>query len=153
MTKPDDRLMFLLFTAQQKLRNYLNQSLQEDNVRITVPQAGILFLLKGRENRTMSEIGQLLNLDNSTVTGLADRLEKAGFLTRNSNPLDRRSSYLNITPAGIAEADKARAVFHRVNSEVKEGFSAEEIEAYKKVLSSFFHKFENAKKNQVTSEQ
>ena len=141
MTKPDDRLMFLLFTAQQKLRNYLNQSLQEDNVRITVPQAGILFLLKGRENRTMSEIGQLLNLDNSTVTGLADRLEKAGYVTREPNPGDRRAWHLHLTAQGRGEAQKASRVVGRVNAEVKAGISEQDMDAFKRVLNGFSKKF------------
>jgi DNA-binding MarR family transcriptional regulator len=151
MTKADDRLIFLLFTAQQKVRNYLNQTLQAENIRITVPQAGILFLLKGSGGRTMSEIGQLMALDNSTVTGLADRLEKAGFLKRNSNPNDRRSSHLTITPEGLAEAVKVRDVLHQVNSKIMEGFSDHEIDCYKRVLRSFFDKFESGKKNHAVS--
>ncbi|MEN6466038.1 MAG: MarR family transcriptional regulator [Syntrophaceae bacterium] len=151
MTKADDRLIFLLFTAQQKIRNYLNQTIQAENIRITVPQAGILFLLKGKDGRTMSEIGQLMGLDNSTVTGLADRLEKAGFLKRNSNPNDRRSSHLMITPEGLAEALKVRDILHEANSRIKEGFSDEEIDCYKRVLRSFFGKFETGKKNQSLS--
>lgn len=150
MTKADDRLIFLLFTAQQKVRNYLNQTIQAENVRITVPQAGILFLLKGSGGRTMSEIGQLMGLDNSTVTGLADRLEKAGFLKRNSNPNDRRSSHLTITPEGLAEAARVRDILHSANAKIKEGFSDAEIDCYKRVLRSFFQKFESGKKNQGT---
>lgn len=146
MTKPDDRLIFLLFTAQQKIRNFLNHTLQAENVKITVPQAGILFLLKGRDGRTMSEMGQMLGLDNSTVTGLADRLEKAGFLKRNSNPHDRRSSRLYVTAEGIAEAEKVKSVLHRVNASIKDGFTTEEIDAYKRVLRSFFEKFDTGKK-------
>lgn len=145
MTKTDDRLIFLLFTAQQKIRNYLNQTIQAENIKITVPQAGILFLLKGKDGRTMSEIGQLMGLDNSTITGLADRLEKAGFLKRNSNPNDRRSLHLMITPQGLAEADKMRNLLHYANTKVKEGFSDAEIDCYKRVLKSFFKKFETGK--------
>lgn len=152
MTQPDDRLIFLLFTAQQKVRNYLNQTLQAEGIRITVPQAGILFLLKGKDGRTMSEIGQRMGLDNSTVTGLADRLEKSGFLKRNSNPNDRRSSHLTITPEGIVEADKVRDVLHEANSRVKEGFSDAEIDCYKRVLTSFFGKFDSGRRNHGNSE-
>jgi hypothetical protein len=42
----DDRLIFLLLRAQNKLKKYLRSQLVAAGVRITVVQAGILFLLK-----------------------------------------------------------------------------------------------------------
>ena len=137
----DDRLIFLVFTAQQKLRNYLKNELAKEGIRITTPQGGILALLKQNNGRTMTELSQLLSIDNSTITGLIDRLEKAGFAKRNSNPDDRRVSQIFITPQGVDEVNRSFSVFKRVNEEVKSGFSSEEVEAFKKVLGSFFEKF------------
>jgi DNA-binding MarR family transcriptional regulator len=137
----DDRLIFLVFSAQQKLRIYLNQAMTAAGVRITAAQAGILFLLKQKDGRTMTELSQILGIDNSTMTGLTDRLEKAGFLKRHANPADRRASHIHITPQGLAEVEGAKKVIRRVNEEMKTGFTAEEIEAFKRVLRGFFDKF------------
>lgn len=139
----DDRLVYLLFTAQQKLKNYLNGSLSAEGVKVTITQSGILFLLKQQDGRTMTELSQLIDLDNSTMTGLIDRLEKSGYVSRNSNPNDRRLSHIYITPRGIEEANKAKAVIRRINEEVKRGFSQEQIEAFKDILRSFSRKFNN----------
>jgi DNA-binding MarR family transcriptional regulator len=146
----DDRLIFLVFSAQQKLKMYLNSALMASGVRVTVAQAGILFLLKQKDNRTMTELSQILGVDNSTMTGLTDRLEKAGFLKRHANPGDRRTSHIQITPEGLSEADGARAVIRQVNEEIKTGFSPAEIETFKRVLNGFFDKFHrsNGIKNQ-----
>ena len=38
----------------------------------------------------LSEIGQVIGVDNSAVTGLADRMEKAGYVTREPSPGDTR---------------------------------------------------------------
>jgi DNA-binding MarR family transcriptional regulator len=138
----DDRLIFLVFSAQQKLKMYLNSALMASGVRITAAQAGILFLLKQKNGRTMTELSQILGIDNSTMTGLTDRLEKAGFLKRHANPGDRRASHIHITPQGLAEVEGAKAVISRVNEEIKTGFSVEEIEAFKRVLNGFFLKFQ-----------
>ena len=138
----DDRLIFLVFSAQQKLKMYLNSVLMASGVRVTVAQAGILFLLKQKDGRTMTELSQILGIDNSTMTGLADRLEKAGFLKRNANPGDRRASYIHITQQGLAEVEGAKTVIRRVNEEIKTGFSVEEIESFKQVLNGFFDKFQ-----------
>jgi DNA-binding MarR family transcriptional regulator len=138
----DDRLIFLVFSAQQKLKMYLNSTLAASGVRVTVAQAGILFLLKQKDGRTMTELSQILGIDNSTMTGLTDRLEKAGLLKRHANPGDRRISHIHITPQGLAEVEGAKAVVRRVNEEIKAGFSPEEIEAFKQVLTGFFDKFQ-----------
>ncbi|MBN2254236.1 MAG: MarR family transcriptional regulator [Deltaproteobacteria bacterium] len=137
----DDRLIFLLLTAQQKLRNYLKDELTKAGVKTTIAQGGILALLKQNNGRTMTELSQILSIDNSTITGLIDRLEKAGFAKRNSHPQDRRVSQIMITPEGIDEVERSIAVIRRVNEEVKKGFTPDEVEAFKNVLGSFFEKF------------
>ncbi|MCK9230544.1 MAG: MarR family transcriptional regulator [Syntrophales bacterium] len=142
----DDRLILLLFTAQQKLRSYLNNALAASDIGVTVAQSGILFLLKQKEGRTMTEISRILGIDNSTVTGLTDRLEKAGLVRRQNNPNDRRISHLQITEKGLREADRARVVIHRVNDEIKSGHTDEEIDSFKRVLKRFFAKFDGSKK-------
>ena len=116
-------------------------NLPREGLKITTPQGGILALLKQNNGRTMTELSQILSIDNSTITGLINRLEKAGFAKRNSNPNDRRVSQIFITPQGIDEVNRAISVFKRVNKEVKSGFSNEEVDAFKKVLGSFFEKF------------
>jgi DNA-binding MarR family transcriptional regulator len=137
----DNRLIFLLLTAQQKLRNYLKDELANRGVKITIAQSGILALLKQNSGRTMTELSQILSIDNSTITGLIDRLEKAGFVKRNSHPQDRRASQIMITPEGIDEVTRSVAVIRRVNEEIKAGFTPHEVEAFKNVLGSFFEKF------------
>ena len=140
---PDDRLIYLLFTAQQKLRTYLKKMMTKENVRVTTAQAGILFLLKQKDGRTMSELSQILSIDNSTITGLVDRLEKTGLVRRDASPHDRRASHVFINPQGIEEVDKAKKVIRMVNQEIKNGFSAEELDSFNRILKSFFHKFDS----------
>jgi DNA-binding MarR family transcriptional regulator len=137
----NDRLIYLVFLAQQKLRNYLTGSLQAEGIRITPSQTGILFLLKQEDGRTMTELSQLLGADNSSMTGLVDRLEKSGFVKRQASPGDRRAHRIHITPEGLEEISKAKEVIKRVNEEIKVGHSEEEVAAFKKVLGSFSVKF------------
>jgi len=137
----NDRLIYLLFTAQQKLRTYMKNVLMKENVQVTVAQAGILFLLKQKSGQSMSDVSKLLSIDNSTLTGLVDRLERAGFVRRNSNPGDRRALNIDITDSGIRELEKAKTVIWRINEEIKAGFSEQEMESFKRVLQHFTLKF------------
>ena len=137
----DDRLIFLLFRTQNKLKNHLRNQLGAAGVRITVVQAGILFLLKQRDGRTMTELSQVLSTDNSAVTGLVDRLEKLHLIVRKTAPNDRRAYLIHITPEGLEEIERAKGIIRSVNEEIKEGFSTEEINAFKKVLNNLFERF------------
>ncbi len=137
----DDRLLFLMSRSQHVLKNYLARRFGEAGVKISPAQMGILFLLKIRNDRQMSELGRELYIDNSAVTGLVDRLEKSGYLERIADHGDRRKYLVRITAEGFREAERAAAVARRVNEEIKEGFSEEEIGAFKRVLASFQDKF------------
>ena len=137
----DDRLIYLVFSAQHKLRTHLKDRMAESGVTITPAQSGILFLLKKKDGQTMSELSSQLSLDNSTLTGLVDRLERAGFVRRNAGTADRRASHVFITDRGGEEIERARVVIRRVNDRIREGFTEGEIEAFKKILRSFFERF------------
>ena len=51
----DDRLIYRLFMAQQNLRTYIRNALLARGVRVTIVQAGILFLLREEDGRSMSD--------------------------------------------------------------------------------------------------
>mgnify|MGYP002638742118 FL=1 len=140
----DDRLIYLIFTAQHRLRMHIRDQLTAAGVKITLEQAGILFLLKAENGQAMSQLSRLLLLDNSTVTGLIDRLEKSGFVLRKADPKDRRIFLIHITGQGIKEVDKAKPVINKVNEEIRTDFSMEEMESFKKILNSFVAKFKKA---------
>ena len=137
----DDRLIYMLAMAHLAVRAHIGSELLREGVQVTLPQATVLFLLQEKDGRMLSEIGQVIGVDSSAVTGLADRLEKAGYVSRMPNPGDRRAWHLHITPQGRVEAQKAAGVVRKVNAEVKAGISEQDMDAFKRVLKSFSEKF------------
>ena len=139
--KPDDRLIYLLSLAQQTMKEYTNTALSRAGVELTMTQAGILFLLKQKDMRTMSELGEVFDVDNSAVTRLIDRLEKNGLVERHASPGDRRSILIHVTPRGLESLEKAKKVIMAVNEELRKGFTSEEVESYKKILKGILERF------------
>jgi MarR family transcriptional regulator for hemolysin len=80
-------------------------------------------------------------LENPTVTGLIDRLEKLGYVRRSDHPSDRRVYLVYLTEKGNKVANKALPIVKKLNEEIKRGYSKEEIENFKKVLIGAFNKF------------
>jgi len=144
--KADDRLIYLVFMAQQKMRTYITNALLAEGIKVTLVQAGILFILQDHNGRTMTELSQALAVENPTLTGLIDRLERSAFVVRKASPEDRRSFKIYLTPDGIKEGERVKPIISRINEEIKSGYSKEEIEVFKKVLQSLFQKFDKPEK-------
>lgn len=77
-----------------------------------------LLALRVHGDVTLTRLGQLLGQIPSTITFLADRLEKAGYLSRRPNPSDRRSLLVSLTEAGVTVVsdiwERYRALFSSV---------------------------------------
>src|SRR5579859_1307681 len=61
-------------------------------------QAGVLLQLE--TPLPMRHLAAILGCDNSNITGLVDRLETRGLVSRQPSPDDRRVRHIVLTPAG-----------------------------------------------------
>jgi MarR family transcriptional regulator, lower aerobic nicotinate degradation pathway regulator len=76
---------------------------------LSIIQARLLGILRDRRP-TITDLAVWLGLDKSSVTGLVDRAEERGLVTRTASPLDGRSVLVAITSAGrilIANATRS----------------------------------------------
>src|SRR3954471_15639929 len=91
------RLMLEMFLAQ---RGRMLTVAREFGL---APQQAIaLHHLDADEPVKLSELAQALHCDNSSVTGIADRLEEAGLAERQAHATDRRVKTLALTERGKA---------------------------------------------------
>ena len=129
-----DRLIYMISMAHLALRTHIHSLLTESRIRLTVPQTTVLFLLMEQDGRMMSELGQSIGVDNSAMTGLIDRLEKGGFVRRETKQEDRRALLIRITPEGRNEAGRAAKIIRGVNEKIKADLKADQIEVFKGIL-------------------
>jgi DNA-binding MarR family transcriptional regulator len=78
--------------------------------RISVIQTRLLGVLRDR-TPTMNELARLLGLDKSSATGLVDRAERRGLVTRVPSSADRRVVLVDLTDAGRALVAEVSAGF------------------------------------------
>ncbi|NUP01148.1 MAG: MarR family transcriptional regulator [Nonomuraea sp.] len=67
---------------------------------LSLTQLRVLGILRDRRAR-MTDLAAYLGLDKSTLSGLIDRAQRRGLLTRGKNPDDGRVVEVYITPAGL----------------------------------------------------
>lgn len=141
MMAAEDRLIYIISKVFHKLIINLQRAFSEAEVEVTPVQAMLLFYLQKKDGSSLTEISSGLMLENPTVTGLIDRLEKLGYVKRADHPNDRRVFLVHITEKGKTVANKALPIVKRLNEQIKEGYSNEDIEAFKKILIGAFNKF------------
>jgi DNA-binding MarR family transcriptional regulator len=79
---------------------------------LTIQQVELLCQLNaGRPS--FGELASLLGCDKTNVTGMVDRLERRGFLARETDPADRRVTRAVLTEQGLAARKNIRAALDR----------------------------------------
>jgi DNA-binding MarR family transcriptional regulator len=76
---------------------------------ISLIQMRLLGVLRDRMP-TINELGQLLGLDKSSVSGLVDRAQRRGLVARVPSAVDRRSVLVTLTDAGRVLVDDVAAM-------------------------------------------
>jgi MarR family transcriptional regulator, lower aerobic nicotinate degradation pathway regulator len=77
---------------------------------VSIVQTRLLGILRDREP-TMNELGRLLELDKSSVSGLVDRAERRGHVERMPSSRDRRVVLVRLTEVGRTLVAEVAALF------------------------------------------
>ncbi|CAM2834958.1 MarR family winged helix-turn-helix transcriptional regulator [Rariglobus hedericola] len=86
---------------------------------ITAAQYNVFSALASAgEGISQRELGDVLVVDRSNVTGLVDRMEKAGWVKREDDPADRRVYRVILTPAGRRLWEKVSPAYQAVVMQV-----------------------------------
>ncbi|MEV7975761.1 MarR family transcriptional regulator [Streptomyces sp. NPDC086519] len=99
-----DALAQLSFLVQNGLAEIAGQ------YDLSITQTRLLGILRDREP-TMNQLGRHLGLDKSSITGLVDRAQRRGLVTRTVSAVDRRSYQVSITDAGRQLVEQVAARF------------------------------------------
>jgi len=107
MTSPAQEAWALLRTLLfAERRRFLGAAAEFD---LHPAQAGALMQLDEQEGLPMHEIAAHLACDSSNVTGIVDRLESRGLVTRRTSKRDRRVKQIVTTPLGLKVRNALRA--------------------------------------------
>ncbi len=77
-------------------------------VGLTGPQLTVLKLLETFQDLSLSSLSERIRAQNSTVTGIIDRMEREGLVGRERSKSDRRVVYIKLTEKGAKLAREVR---------------------------------------------
>jgi DNA-binding MarR family transcriptional regulator len=97
-------------------------------------QPPVLRALWAQEGLTHTELAARLKVTPATITRMLQRMQKAGFLTRQPDEQDQRVSRVFLTETGRAVKGELEKVFKQLEEESFAGFSAQERELMRGLL-------------------
>lgn len=89
-------------------------------------QQGQLLCVLMAQSRGMGELGEMLGLAKSSITGLVDRSERNGLVQREQDPVDTRAVRVALTPEGAVLAAEFYAETCRRVEQLAAGLTAAE---------------------------
>ena len=105
----------------------LNLSAAEINALANLGEGGAL---------SIRQLSERTGTRASTLTGLLDRLENRGYVTRELDPADRRSFRLPLTEAGQAVATRVLTAIADLERDALSRLSAAQIAGYHAVIAA-----------------
>ncbi len=94
---------------------------------ITPAELESLDLLAANERVTAGDLARATGLTTGAVTGMVDRLERAGYARRERDPQDRRRIYIRLEPSALEIVGPYYASLAKSVAEVLETYSDDEI--------------------------
>ncbi len=125
MTAPGRRMFWLLARAQRSVAAASDANLAD--LGLTSTQAGALFCFDDA-GLLIGELAQALDLAQSAASGLAQRLEDAGLVSRAGEKGDGRAARLTLTVAGRRKRNEAARRTISANARLLQGFTDREVD-------------------------
>jgi DNA-binding MarR family transcriptional regulator len=107
-----------LIAEWQRVTHLLLEAVEHElaDLDLSAAEINALACFTGARARPVRDLVGATGQRPSTLTGVLDRLERRGLVTRTPNPHDRRSILVELTPAGRAAAARVAAAFAAVEA-------------------------------------
>src|SRR5215510_11911013 len=96
-----------IMRVQQILQSTVDTALRPHGLTFARFEALVLLTFSRRGSLPMRVMGERLQLHPTSVTNIVDRLEADGLVKRTPHPSDRRTTLVEISPAGRELCDTA----------------------------------------------
>jgi DNA-binding MarR family transcriptional regulator len=106
------------------------------DLNLTAAEINALANLADRGALNVRELSAETGTRATTLTGVLDRLENRGYVTRELDPTDRRSFRLPLTEAGQAAADRVRAAVADLERDALARLSPTQIAGFHAVVAA-----------------
>lgn len=119
------RLVFLTTAAERQMRRWISRRGADRG--ISAAAGGVLLYLAEHPGATIGDVTAALQASAAGASGLLARMERADLVRRRTDPDDRRTVRLDLTPGGTAAVSDVRSALGELNVRLTEGFTSDEL--------------------------
>ena len=140
MEKLSDILFYNIDKAIRSYRAYAQKQLRANGYTITVDQWLVIKAILENPGVLQQELAAMVFKDTASVTRIIELLVKAGYMTRDTDPDDRRKTILTVNDKGIKIIEDVQAVILVNREKALKGISPEALQmtsdAMKKIIEN-----------------
>lgn len=125
---------YLLSVSQNKVFKYFSGLLEEFG--LTPAQYGVLNCLWSEGQLSPKQIAESMHLEATTVSGILDKMQKAGFIERSIDPDNRRNVLVVATPKAASIREQVEDATAQMNQSALQNLSSAEQAALLKGLAA-----------------
>ena len=124
----------ILHRLDLERRQLMRPKFLELGLTVGEGQPRILDCLLDRKELTQRELADLCMFDVTTMSRTLDKMEQAGLIQRNKNPVSRRSHLIRLTEKGKEKGKQVREEFNWLDEMLQKGLAREELETLYRIL-------------------
>ena len=135
--------LMLFHDVHRAHQNAILTALAERGVQ-DVGQPKALFVLSTLQNgcATQRELADMVHVSAATMANSLKRLERKGYIQRQSDEKDSRCNRIVITQKGLEAVERCQDAFDYVDTRLYAGFTPEEVErlknAFRRMLQNMY---------------
>ena len=135
----------LINSAHRSMTKRFVQNAMKSGLDISLDQWMVLGPIWQLESASQKELGEITLKDKTSITRLVDILEKKNLVVRVEDQVDHRIKRVILTNAGKQLFFDVLPIMEKTREEVRKDISDQDIETFKKVLSSIIVNLEDGK--------
>lgn len=128
----NDCIGFITNTASKKLSEEFNRRLLE--YKITRVNFIAIYYIGENEGKSQRELSDKMDVNDSSIARLIDRMEKEDLVERKRDLKDRRTIRIVLTKKGVEVRKALLPVAERFQNDVTCDISENELEVFKNVI-------------------
>jgi DNA-binding MarR family transcriptional regulator len=145
-----NKTFYLLSATQHLMENHLKKEFARNRLSITPSHCPVLFILLDQGPQAMNKLSEITHLENATITGLIDRMESKGLVSRSFDPSDRRKIIVTITARGVEEIQKGKKSYKKSTSKLRNNAT---IMRSNRLTISFINSIKNSVPDDIFQEE
>ena len=132
----EESLGYLINRSARAFASRLGSALRPFDVG--TGQWAVLMHLWSNDSMTQAQLARRVAIEQPTMVGTIDRMERDGLVTRIPDPADRRVSCITLIDRGWALRDELVPLADGVNRDATAALTADEVATLRRLLAKLF---------------